>query len=166
MNVFFFLHRIDTIKIMWTKKETYKMALRPCTSQLNFQTSRSDRSSSKTLPLPTVEAGPKQDLNWYVTGVMRATYIYILLWKGENKREGRSGRWEVEGGGGGCGYTESTGGGWDSGDDGSDGVAAATVALEATAALPTRRERKVTDGGLELDCRRFCVQPAQNSPPA
>lgn len=95
MNVFFFLHRIDTIKIMWTKKETYKMALRPCTSQLNFQTSRSDRSSSKTLPLPTVEAGPKQDLNWYVTGVMRATYIYILLWKGENKREGRSGRWEA-----------------------------------------------------------------------
>lgn len=95
MNVFFFLHRIDTIKIMWTKKETYKMALRPCTSQLNFQTSRSDRSSSKTLPLPTVEAGPKQDLNWYVTGVMRATYIYILLWKGENKREGRGGRWEA-----------------------------------------------------------------------
>lgn len=95
MNVFFFLHRIDTIKIMWTKKETYKMALRPYTSQLNFQTSRSDRSSSKTLPLPTVEAGPKQDLNWYVTGVMRATYIYILLWKGENKREGRSGRWEA-----------------------------------------------------------------------
>lgn len=95
MNVFFFLHRIDTIKIMWTKKETYKMALRPCTSQLNFQTSRSDRSSSKTLPLPTVEAGPKQDLSWYVTGVMRATYIYILLWKGENKREGRSGRWEA-----------------------------------------------------------------------
>lgn len=95
MNVFFFLHRIDTIKIMWTKKETYKMALRPCTSQLNFQTSRSDRSSSKTLPLPTVEAGPKQDLSWYVTGVMRATYIYILLWKGENKREGRGGRWEA-----------------------------------------------------------------------